>query len=96
MADYFVYMLASDRHGTLYTGVTNDLLRRISQHRTGHLAGFTKRYNVKKLVWFETTPDIRVATQREKNLKHWPRTWKITLIEKQNPDWRDLFTDIVG
>ncbi len=96
MADYFVYLLASGPHGTLYTGVTNDLLRRSAEHRTGHLEGFTKRYGVKRLVWFEATPSIRAAIQREKTMKHWLRAWKIALIEKQNPAWRDLLDDIAG
>ncbi|MDY0884706.1 GIY-YIG nuclease family protein [Dongia soli] len=96
MRDYFVYMLASDRHGTLYVGVTNDLVRRMAEHRDGLVNGFTERYGVTQLVWFETTPDIRAAIQREKTLKHWPRAWKIAAIEKLNPTWRDLYHDIVG
>ncbi len=96
MTDYFVYILASGPSGTLYIGVTNDLLRRAVEHRTGHLAGFTKRYGVKQLVWFDSTPSIRAAIQREKTMKHWPRAWKIALIEKQNPAWRDLSDDIIG
>jgi len=96
MRDVFVYMLASKPRGTLYVGVTNDLLRRRTEHRCGDLAGFTKRYNVKQSVWFETTPNIAAAIQREKTLKHWPRSWKMNLIERLNPDWRDLFPEITG
>ena len=96
MRNYYVYLLASDRHGTLYVGVTNDLVRRVFEHRNGTADGFTKRYAVKRLVWFEATPDSRIAIEREKRLKRWPRAWKIAAIEKMNPDWRDLFDEIAG
>jgi putative endonuclease len=96
MRDVFVYLLSNRPRGTLYVGVTNDLLRRSAEHRSGTLDGFTKRYGVTRLVWFEATPNIAAAIQREKTIKHWPRAWKINLIERQNPDWRDLFDDIAG
>ncbi len=94
MTQYYVYMLASERNGTLYIGVTNDILRRAYEHRTATLAGFTKRYAIKNLVWFEVHSDVRAAIQREKNLKHWVRAWKIKLIEETNPTWRDLYDDL--
>jgi len=87
---YFVYMLASDHYGTLYVGVTNDLGRRVCQHREGLVPGFTKKYGVKMLVWFERHGDIREAIAREKTLKRWRRDWKISLIEADNPHWTDL------
>lgn len=93
---YYVYMLASKRKGTLYIGVTNDLARRVYEHREGIIDGFTKTHGVKRLVWFETMSSIDAAIQREKNLKHWVRKWKIQLIEKDNPEWRDLYDEIVG
>ena len=87
---YFVYMLASGHYGTLYVGVTNGLHRRSYQHREGLIPGFTKKYGVKKLVWFEMHGDIREAIAREKKLKQWRRDWKIALIEADNPTWDDL------
>jgi putative endonuclease len=94
MATYFVYILASKRNGTLYVGMTGDLPRRAFEHKEGLLPGFTKRYGVKLLVHYETYDDVRNAIQREKNLKKWPRAWKIALIERHNPDWRDLYDDL--
>lgn len=94
MGCYYVYVLASRRNGTLYVGVTNDLVRRIWEHREGVVEGFSNRYGVKQLVHFEEYPDVRDALQREKNLKHWSRAWKLQLIEGSNPDWRDLYEDI--
>ncbi len=93
---YFVYMLASKRNGTLYTGVTSDLANRTWQHKSDSIAGFTKRYGVHRLVWFEEYADIYEAIAREKQLKGWNRAWKIRLLEKQNPEWRDLYGDIIG
>jgi putative endonuclease len=93
---YYVYMLASRRNGTLYIGVTNDLVRRVYEHRSGTAPGFTRRYEVGRLVWFELHDEITAAIQREKNLKHWLRRWKIALIESANPAWRDLYDDIAG
>ncbi|MDP7547628.1 MAG: GIY-YIG nuclease family protein [Alphaproteobacteria bacterium] len=93
---YFVYMMASGQNGTLYTGVTNNLLRRAYEHREGITGGFTHRYGVKHLVWFEEAAEPSAAIQREKNIKHWSRAWKISLVEEKNPNWRDLFDDISG
>ena len=90
MRTYFVYLLASKPLGTLYIGVTNTIIDRVAQHRVGKGSVFTRRYNVHRLVWFQEYGDIREAIQREKNIKHWPRAWKLALIEKDNPDWLDL------
>ena len=90
---YFVYMLASRRHGTLYVGVTNDLYRRVLEHRDGEGSKFTERYRVHELVWYEPFPDIEVAIAREKAIKRWCRSWKIALIEETNPQWDDLFRE---
>ena len=87
---YFVYILASRRNGTLYTGVTNDLDRRVYEHKNELTEGFTKRYGVHRLVWFETHGDIRDAIQREKLIKRWRRTWKLALIDAFNPEWEDV------
>jgi putative endonuclease len=87
---YYVYLMASRRNGTLYLGVTNDLVRRVYQHRNKLLPGFTARYGVDKLVWYEIYDDPTNAITREKDIKKWRRAWKIRLIEEMNPDWRDL------
>ena len=87
---YYVYILASRRHGTLYIGVTNDLARRLEQHRSGAVSGFTKEYKVYRLVYVETFDDPVSAITREKQMKKWNRDWKIRRIEKNNPDWSDL------
>ncbi len=92
----YVYILASKRNGTLYIGVTSDLIRRIYEHREGLVDGFSKRYGAKRLVYFETHDDIVRAIQREKTMKHWSRAWKLELIESRNPDWDDLYDMIVG
>jgi putative endonuclease len=91
-----VYILVSRRNGTLYIGVTSDLVRRIHEHREGLGDGFTKRYGIKRLVYFEAYDDIARAIQREKTMKHWSRAWKLELIESRNPDWDDLYDAIVG
>ena len=91
---YYVYLLASHKDGTLYLGVTRDLVRRTYQHKTHMMPGFTSRYDVRRLVWFETYDDPTNAITREKEIKKWRRTWKIELIEKENPDWRDLYEQI--
>jgi putative endonuclease len=91
---FHVYILASKRNGTLYIGVTSDLLRRIYDHKEEVVDGFTKDYGVHRLVHFEEYANARTAIQREKILKHWVRCWKIELIEKNNPQWRDLYDDI--
>jgi len=88
---YFVYILASRCNGTLYIGVTNDLERRVSEHRNGEAQGFTKRYGVQRLVWYEAHGDINEAIARETRIKGWRRAWKIELIEAENPDWVDLY-----
>ena len=85
-----VYLLASRRNGTLYVGVTSNLVQRVWQHREGLVAGFTKEYGVKLLVWFEQHGTMELAIQREKRIKKWIRAWKLSLIEKDNPEWRDL------
>lgn len=89
---YFVYILASKRNGTLYIGVTNDLARRIFEHKNGAAAGFTKKYKVKDLVYVESYATPAEAIHREKCLKKWKRAWKIELIEGQNPLWNDLYS----
>jgi putative endonuclease len=92
---YFVYILASQRNGTLYVGVTNNLARRIHEHREKIIEGFTSQYNVTKLVWFDQTDSIEEAISHEKRLKRWQRAWKISLIEKTNPSWNDLYESIL-
>ncbi|MGV1013921.1 MAG: GIY-YIG nuclease family protein [Methyloceanibacter sp.] len=87
---YYVYILASGRNGTLYIGVTNDIARRMYEHKEGLVPGFTKQYGVTKLVHCEPFESISYAIQREKNLKKWPRKWKLDLIERDNPQWQDL------
>ena len=89
-----VYMLAGRRNGTLYIGVTSNLVQRVWQHRDGAVPGFTRRYHVHDLVWFEMHESMESAIRREKALKEWWRTWKLDLIERANPDWRDLYPDI--
>ncbi len=87
----YIYFVTNKPNGILYVGVTNDLVRRVYEHRTGAVAGFTKRYSLKTLVYFESFDDIRSAIQREKNIKHWSRTWKVRLILANNPEWLDLY-----
>jgi putative endonuclease len=89
----YVYILASQKNGTLYVGVTSNLKQRISQHKVETFSGFTKKYKVKKLVYYETLVDIEQAISREKKLKRWNRKWKMKLIEEKNPKWRDLWSD---
>ena len=93
---FFVYILASKRNGTLYIGVTNDLVRRVFEHKQGAVPGFTRTHSVKLLVYFEQYTDAATAIQREKTMKFWRRQWKINKIEETNPKWRDLYEDIVG
>ena len=92
---YFVYIVTNRKHGALYTGVTNDIVRRTSEHRVG-LPGFARTHGCKHLVWFEVHEDINEAIVREKRVKQWQRAWKDRLIEEANPDWRDLWWDIIG
>ena len=91
-----VYILASGRNGTLYVGVTSDLVKRCWQHRTHQLAGFSDRHHVSLLVRYELFGDMERAIEREKRLKKWNRLWKLRLIEERNPDWRDLWDEILG
>jgi putative endonuclease len=90
----WVYIVTNRPNGTLYTGVTADIARRAFEHREGLYKGFTKRYGLNRLVWFEFYDAISTATQREKNMKHWPRAWKVRLILVMNPDWADLYLDL--
>jgi putative endonuclease len=92
---FYVYLLASQKQGTLYLGITRDLVRRVYQHKEKLLPGFTSKYDVYRLVWFEAYDDPTNAIEREKEIKKWRRAWKIALIEKDNPDWKDLYPDIV-
>ena len=94
MPGYWVYVLTNKPRGTLYVGVTNDLVRPAHEHREGLIGGFAKRYQLKMPVYFERYDAPRLAIQREKNIKHWPRLWKVQLIETTNPQWRDLYGDI--
>jgi putative endonuclease len=91
---YYVYILTNQRHTVIYTGVTNDIARRAWEHREKPLKGFTKQYNVNKLVYYETFNDINTAIAREKQLKTWNREWKENLINKTNPDWHDLYKEL--
>ena len=91
---YYVYLLASRRHGTLYLGVTNDIVRRTYEHKSKLVPGFSAKYGVDRLVWYETHADVNEAIGREKEIKKWRRDWKIALIEADNPDWRDLYDGI--
>ncbi len=93
---FYVYILANKRDGTLYIGMTNDLLRRVNEHKSGAVEGFTKKYDVHRLVWYEVADTAPAAIAREKQLKKWNRAWKVRLIEAMNPDWKDLYDDLVG
>lgn len=93
---YFVYIMASKRNGTLYIGVTNDLVRRGWEHKQGTGSDFTKKYDVNRLVYLEEYADVRLAIQRERTMKDWKRQWKVELIQKANPDWDDLYNKVVA
>jgi putative endonuclease len=93
---YDVYILASAPYGTLYIGVTSDLVNRMMEHRSGATPGFTTRYRVHRLVYYESFGEVMLAIQREKTLKKWPRQWKINLIERDNPHWKDLLPALMG
>src|SRR6266567_1472651 len=93
---YYVYVMASKRNGTLYIGVTNNLVKRVYEHKNHLVDGFTKKYNVHDLVYYETTNDVVAALTREKQMKIWKREWKINLIEKENPQWKDLASEYYG
>ena len=88
---YYIYILANKRNGTLYIGVTSNLVKRVYEHKNNIVDGFTKKYSIHKLVYYEITDDIESAIRREKQLKKWNRKWKMNLIEKNNPEWKDLY-----
>ena len=92
----YVYILASEPYGTLYVGVTSDLVKRIWEHKNGFVEGFTKKYGVKQLVWYEEHGSIISAIEREKRIKRWHRDWKVNLIQAMNPQWDDLYEKIIG
>ncbi|MDX1521705.1 MAG: GIY-YIG nuclease family protein [Anaerolineae bacterium] len=94
MKSYFVYILASKKNGTLYIGMTSNLQHRVYEHKNNTIEGFTKKYGVHTLVYYEQTPDVVTAITREKQLKKWNRQWKINLIEKENPNWDDLYPSL--
>ena len=96
MKSYYVYILASRRDGAIYVGITSDLVKRVYEHRSKFVPGFTSRYNITRLVWFEVHGDPLTAISREKEIKKWRRAWKIALIVKDNPEWRDLWEEICG
>jgi len=93
---YYIYILASRRNGTLYIGITNNLVRRVYEHKNNLVKGFTLKYKVHRLVYYEQHDNVDSAIQREKQLKSWHRRWKIRLIEEMNPEWKDLYQDIMG
>lgn len=90
----YVYIMASGRNGTLYTGATRDILRRAWEHRNGYIDGFTRRYGCRLLAWFEAHDGLEIALAREKQIKRWRREWKLRLIEERNPEWRDLYEEL--
>jgi len=94
MPTYYVYILASGKDGTLYVGITNDLIKRAYEHKQEQIEGFTKKYRVNRLVYYEQTEDVRVAIEREKRIKKWKRDWKVELIESTNPNWCDLYDEL--
>jgi len=96
MKQFVVYILCSKRNGTLYTGVTSDLIKRIYEHRNNLADGFTKKYDVHRLVWYEVHGAAETAIPREKQIKKWNRQWKLDLIEQSNPDWKDLYDELVN
>ena len=91
---YYLYIMTNQKNGTLYIGATNDLIRRTFEHREGLIRGFTKKYGLTRLVYYEAYEDVRDALEREKRMKEWKRAWKIELIERENPEWRDLWFEI--
>ena len=93
--EYYVYILANKRNGTLYIGVTNDLIKRVFEHKEKLVEGFSKKYDLSLLVYFESTSDVNSAIQREKQIKSWNRAWKLRLIEKENPNWNDLYPKLI-
>ncbi|NCO98463.1 MAG: endonuclease [Candidatus Moranbacteria bacterium CG_4_9_14_3_um_filter_40_7] len=95
MKSYFVYIMASQKNGTLYIGITSNLIKRAWEHKNNLVEGFTKKYKVHRLVYFEQTENVQSALIREKQLKKWRRKWKIELIEKNNPNWNDLYNNLI-
>ncbi len=95
MKNYYIYVMASKKNGTLYTGITNDLIKRVYEHKNNLVPGFTNKYTVHDLVYYEHTTEIETAIKREKQLKKWNREWKIRLIEEKNPDWKDLYKELL-
>ena len=95
MNTYYIYILSNKRNGTLYIGVTNNLIKRVYEHKNKVIKGFTKKYSVHNLVYYEQTENINSAIEREKQLKKWNRKWKLELIEKFNPEWQDLYNDLI-
>jgi len=93
---YFVYIMTNERNGTLYVGVTNDLMKRVEQHKGGDIEGFTSEHGLKTLVFYESHADVQAAIAREKRIKAWKRIWKIRLIEQQNPNWDDLHSQLAA
>ncbi len=96
MKNYYIYIMASQKNGAIYIGVTSNLIKRVYEHKNKLVDGFTKKYNINNLVYYEITNQVTSAIAREKQLKNWRRQWKINLIEKENPDWMDLYDDILG
>ncbi|MFZ3136096.1 MAG: GIY-YIG nuclease family protein [Thermodesulfovibrionales bacterium] len=96
MKKFYVYILCSKRNGTLYTGVTSNLVKRVYEHKNNLVDGFTKKYNVHNLVWYEVYESVESAINRERQIKKWKRVWKLELIEKYNPHWNDLYESICG
>ena len=96
MKSYFVYILASHRNGSLYIGVTSNLIKRVYEHKNNLVKGFTEKYKIHRLVYYEETSEVESAIKREKQLKAWKRQWKLELIENFNPNWQDLYDTIVG
>mgnify|MGYP001589850683 CR=1 FL=1 len=96
MKSYFVYILTSHRNGSLYIGVTSNLIKRVYEHKNNLVKGFTERYQIHRLVYYEQTSEVESAIKREKQLKAWKRRWKLELIENFNPDWQDLYSSIIG
>ena len=94
MKNFYVYILCNRRNGTLYTGVTSDLVKRVYEHKHGLVEGFTKKYNIHNLVWYEIHESADYAIEREKQIKTWKRAWKLRLIEEENPEWIDLYENI--
>ena len=96
MKEFYVYILCSKRNGTLYVGVTSDLIKRVYEHKNNLVIGFTQKYNIHRLVWYEMHESAGPAIKREKQIKKWKRAWKLELIEKNNPQWDDLYESICG